>query len=299
MLHPEPGKINDHLFLLGRLESCVAWVTDGAESALLGGSMGYVVPDLLRQVEAFGLDPRTLSRLVILHAHFDHCGVVPALKQRWPWIRISGSRRAQQLLVDPKVVGGIAALNAAALGRAEMPDTFEGLDLGFTPVTVDEVLGDGDRVKVGSLDLEVLEVPGHSSCSIAAYLPALRALFPSDAGGIRFRDYHLSSGNANFDQYQASLEKLARLDVDLLVQEHYGALSGDDARSFIPTSIAEARRTRTLIEAIVRSTPDPDQATEQVTDAFMQGVPEYFLPREVLCLVAGQMVRYFRRCLAA
>jgi glyoxylase-like metal-dependent hydrolase (beta-lactamase superfamily II) len=299
MLHPEPGKINEHLYLLGRLESCVAWVTDGTRSAILGGSMGYVVPDILRQAEAFGLDPRTLERLVILHAHFDHCGIAPALKQRWPWIRISGSRRAQQLLADPKVVAGITALNAAALVRAEVPETYGDLSLGFAPVAVDEVLGDGDRFPVGSLDLEVLEVPGHSSCSIAAYLPAERTLFPSDAGGIRFRGYHLSSGNANFDQYQASLEKLSRLDVDLLVQEHYGALTGDDARAFLPTSIAEARRTRGIIEDIVRATPDVDQAAEQVTDAFMVGAPEDFLPREVLALVAGQMVRWFRKRLPA
>ena len=160
---------------------------------------------------------------------------------------------------------------------------------------VEAVVNDGDVLACGDLSLQVLAVPGHSSCSIAVYLPEEKALFASDAGGIPFGDRVFTAANSNFDLYQQSLEKMAQLDVEIHLAEHYGALSGEAGRGFLKKSIAAAAETRKILEAAWAETRDEAKATETVTNLMVADAPYDFLPQEVIAMVAGQMVRFIAK----
>jgi 2-aminobenzoylacetyl-CoA thioesterase len=293
----EPGWVTERVALLGRLESCVQLVDGGGELALVGGAMSYVVPDVLEQLERLEIDERKIARLVILHAHFDHCGMIPILKRRWPWATVSASARAKELLANPRIVQSIAVMNRAAAERFDRVAAVEELGGDFTAATVEveEVVSEGSTLRCDEVSMEILEVPGHSTCSIAAYLPRERALFASDAAGIGYEGYFLSAGNSNFDLYQQSLERMAGLDVELLAKEHYGVHTGEDARRYLAGSIEDAKRTRALLEAAVARSGDPAQAADEVVEALAAGAPEGFLERDVIAMVVAQMVRYVAR----
>jgi glyoxylase-like metal-dependent hydrolase (beta-lactamase superfamily II) len=291
----EPGRVTERVVQLGRLESCVHLVDGGGELALVGGAMSYVAPDVLEQIARLGIDEHRIARLIVLHAHFDHCGMIPILKRRWPWATVTASARAKELLSNPKIVRSIAIMNLAAAQRFDRVEAVAALDGEFQGVEVEEVAGDGDRLRCDEVEIEVLEVPGHSTCSIAAYLPREKALFASDAAGIGYGGFFLSAGNSNFDLYQRSLERLAALDVELLAKEHYGLHTGDDARAYLAASIEDARRTRRLLEETFARTGDARRATEEVVEALYAGAPGDFMPREVIEMVVGQMVRWAAR----
>lgn len=294
----EPGKVTDRITLLGRPESCVELIDGGGEYALLGGAMSYVVPDLLEQIERFGIDEKKIKRLVVLHSHFDHCGMIPYLAQRWPWATVTASARAKDLLANPKVSGTIAFMNEAATARFGRTDEVKQLGCGFTRIDVEQAVGHEDVLHCGEVTLRILEVPGHSSCSIAVYVPEEKALFPSDAAGIAYGDFFLSAGNSNFDKYQQSLEVMVKLDVEVLLKEHYGGHLGEDARAYLPRAIEEAKKTRLILEEKWRQTGDVKEAAEMVLDQLCESAPLDFLPREVLSLVVGQMVKFISRSLS-
>ncbi|MBW1722312.1 MAG: MBL fold metallo-hydrolase [Deltaproteobacteria bacterium] len=293
----EPGRISDHILLLGLPESCVYFVEDGDEGLLLGGGMSYLAPEIHRQIEAFQIDENKIRAIVILHAHFDHCGLVPYLKRRWPWAEVMASGRAKKLLDDEKVSRSIARLNQAAIEKAGLVEQARKWGFEFSGIEVERILKEGDRLSCGSLDLEILEVPGHSTCSIAVYMPRERALFASDAAGVRYKDFFMAAGNSNYDLYLESLEKMSCYDVDILLAEHYGAVMGDEARETLRRAIETARETRIFIEESYRRNRDIGKATEEVARYFQEQAPEGFLDPEVLDLVAGQMVRYIARTL--
>ncbi|MBU0988162.1 MAG: MBL fold metallo-hydrolase, partial [Proteobacteria bacterium] len=188
MIIEKPGKVTDRIWLLGRKESCVYLLKGKEEYALLGGGMIHIVPDVLRQLKDFNIEAEKIKRIVVLHSHFDHCGIVPFLKKRWPWIRVTASARAKDLLSKPKVIETIESLNQALLVESGQKDSAKGMGIDFHGITVEEVVSQGDVVVCGDLILEVIEVPGHSSCSIAIYVPQEKAMFASDAGGIPFGD---------------------------------------------------------------------------------------------------------------
>lgn len=295
MQRTEAGKVTDRITLLGVREACFYILDGGAESLMVGGGMANIGPDVLRQLEKFSVDERKIKRVVILHSHFDHCGLVPFMKKRWPWAVVSASSRAKQLLSEPKVSESNRALNRMAMLRAglEEPAVIELFD--YTEIEVEMVLREGDRVACGDLNLEVLEVPGHSSCSIALYLPEEKALFASDAGGVRYGDFYMAAGNSNFDLFQQSLEKMSQYDVEVLLAEHYGALDGEDGRGYLSKAMEEARKTRRVLEESLRRTGDVNETTREITRMFLEESPQNFLSPQVLGLVAGQMVKYISK----
>ena len=295
MIFDTPGKITDRIWLMGRKESCAYVVGGEHEYALLGGAMAYVAPDLLDQLDAFAIDERKIRRIVILHSHFDHCGMVPFLKSRWPWVTVTASQKSQDLLRKPKVVARIKELNRAMLAQNGLTEHARGFDLGFSGIDVEAVVGDGDVLPCSDLSLEILEVPGHSSCSIAVYIPEEKALFASDAGGIPFGDKIFTAANSNFDSYQQSLKKMALKDVDIYLAEHYGALSGPQGQRFLDRTIVAAAETRQILEEVFARTGDVHRTTLEITDRIMAEAPEGFLPREVVTIIAGQMVNFIAK----
>jgi glyoxylase-like metal-dependent hydrolase (beta-lactamase superfamily II) len=295
MVKKTPGAVTERILLLGREESCVYLLQGGDEYALVGGGMAYIIPDVLDQLRDFSVDEKKVRRVVILHSHFDHCGAAPYFKERWPWARITASRRAKELLSTPRVAETIASMNRAIAAANGREKRLGELGFEFGGLTIDEVVNEGDELALGDLTMRVLEVPGHSSCSIAVYVPGLKALFASDAGGIPFGNTVFTAANSNFDQYQQSLEKMSRCDVEVHCAEHYGAYTGEEGRSFMKRSIESARETRAMLEESYRRWGDLKRSVEEITSLVVESAPDYFLPREVIAMVVGQMMGFIEK----
>jgi glyoxylase-like metal-dependent hydrolase (beta-lactamase superfamily II) len=292
MIIDYPGNVTERILLLGDKASCVYLLKGNGEYAILGGGMTYIVPDVIRQLKEFNIEEKKIKRLVILHSHFDHCGIVPFFKRRWPWLKITASARAKELLEKPKVIESISSLNEMLLSEHGCQDPAETLGLEFGEIDVEDVVGEGDVIFCGDLSMEVIDTPGHSSCSISVYVPQEKAMFASDAGGVPFKDKVFTSANSNFDKYQDSLEKLAGYDIDVYLAEHFGARTGDDGRIYLRQSINAAKETRRILEASYGKTKDVKKSTQEITDEFMEWIPDGFMPRDIITMVIGQMLKY-------
>jgi len=295
MIMDTPGWITERILLLGRRESCVYLIKGSDEYALVGGGTAYIIPDILDQLKRFDVPEDQIGRMIILHAHFDHCGIIPFFKKRWPWAVVAASVRAQALLSTPKVVQSIAKLNQFMISSSGRDDVARSLGIEFPGITIEQVLKDGDALMCGGMRLEVMDVPGHSSCSLAVYMPEEKALFASDAGGIPFGNNVFTAANSNFDQYMTSLDKMSGYDVDIHLAEHYGARTGTDGREFLQKAKASAIETRKILEDSYARTSDIAQSTEEITKILMVDSPVDFFPQEVVALVVGQMLAYIAK----
>ena len=292
MIIDHPGNVTERILLLGEKASCIYLLKGDGEYAILGGGMTYIVFDVIRQLQEFNIEEKKIKQMVILHSHFDHCGIVPFFKRRWPWIQITASARAKELLDKPKVIESISFLNGMLLAERGLEEKAETPGLEFGEINVDHIVGEGDVIPCGDLSMEVIETPGHSSCSIGVYVPQEKAMFASDAGGIPFGDKVFTAANSNFDRYQDSLEKMAGYEIDVYLAEHFGARTGDDGRDYLRQSINDAMETRGILEASYRKTQDVQKSIQEITDRFMEWVPDGFMPRDIIEMVIGQMLKY-------
>ena len=295
MLIDQPGNVTDKIVLLGRRESCVYLLKGQNEYALLGGGMVSIVPDMLEQIETFKIDENKIRRMIILHSHFDHCGIIPFFKKRWPWATVTASARSKEMLSSPKIIQSISFLNEMLLARYGLESPARELGLDFNGITVEAVVAGGDVLRCDELSLEIIDAPGHSSCSVAVYVKEQKALFASDAGGIPAGDWIFTAANSNFDRYQESLGKMAGYAVEVYLAEHYGALAGSDGRDFLRRSMDFAVQTRTLLEASYAHTGDVEQSSAEITDLLMEKIPAELLPKEIIAMVVGQMFNYIAK----
>jgi 2-aminobenzoylacetyl-CoA thioesterase len=288
----KPGKIRDQLWFLGAEESCVYLLEGQDESMLVSGGLSYLVPEILKQFEEFHIDETRITRLLILHAHFDHVGIVPFFKRRNPKLEIYASARGWEILQMPKVVQTINEFSRSVAKRSGKEGALAAYDLDWRGEITGKSVSEGDRMDLGNLEVLIIETPGHSSCSISAYVPKLKTLFASDAGGIPYRDKIMASGNSNFTQYQQNLEKLRDLDVEYVCADHYGYVAGEEARGFMLETVEVAKQERLLMEEAYRKTKDIRIAAKELTGHYYNHYPDWVISVEIVEGVYRQMLRH-------
>lgn len=285
------------MWYLGRKESGVYWL-EGTDSAIvISGGTSYIAPDVVRQIREFRLDEEKLNGLLILHAHFDHIGIIPFLKRRYPHMTVYGSGRAWEILGTPKNVETINQFSRIVAERMGTLDVLKRHDLDWPVGLTGEVVNDGQRISLGDRDVQILFTPGHSSCSLTAYAPDIMALFPSDGGGIPYKDTIVCAGNSNYTQYQASLKKLAQLDVRYVCADHFGYVYGEEATGYMAQSIAAAKSERAMLEECYKRECDVARAARSYTETFFRDNHDYFLSPDIYEGVCRQMMRHIAKCL--
>lgn len=288
----KPGKVHELIWFLGREESGVYLLQGDNGSMIISGGMSYIVSDILQQFKEFNIDENRIHKLLILHSHFDHVGIIPFFKRRHPKMEVYASERAWEILQMDKAVLTINEFSRNVAKRMNKEGVYSLYDLEWRKDISGKTLREGDRMDLGNLEVLIREIPGHSSCSIAAYLPKFKALFPTDGGGIPFDQTIITSGNSNYTQFQQSLERLKDLEVNYYCADHYGYVTGEEAKEFILKSIEMAKKTRAQIEEAYRTTQDIDRAAQQLISSFYEENPSYFLSPEIFLDVYRQMVRH-------
>jgi glyoxylase-like metal-dependent hydrolase (beta-lactamase superfamily II) len=266
---------------------------------LISGGMNYLVPVVLKQFSDFAINTERITKILILHAHFDHVGIVPFFKRSHPDLEVYASARAWERLGTPETIETINTFSNDALERMDMVKACAAYDLTWRDDISGVPVSEGECIELGGIAVQIFETPGHSSCSISAYVPKVKALFPSDAGGVPYKQTIITSGNSNYTQFQQSLEKLKDLEVDYLCADHYGYVTGDEARNFISQAIELAQGHRKKMEHLYLRTKDVDVAAKKMVNSIYAAHPDYFLSPDVLEGVYRQMVRHIARCMSA
>jgi 2-aminobenzoylacetyl-CoA thioesterase len=286
------GWIGDRLWYLGRQESGIYLLEGDACSLIVSGGMSYLAPVVRDQLGAFNVDEKRIHKLLILHSHFDHVGLVPFFQRRYTDLQVYGSARAWQIFQMPKGIETINTSGRLVAERMGAAGWLAGYDLEWRDDVVGRVVSEGSTIELGGLTVQILETPGHSSCSISAYVPEIRALFPSDGGGIPYGESILPSGNSNFTKYQESLEKLQPLKVDKLCADHYGYVTGKEAENYLFRSSESARNYRAMVEAIYRRTGSVDATVKELVEERFAHCPDFLIGPEIFAGVCGQTVRH-------
>jgi len=292
MRNRKAGQIRDRLWYLGREESGIYLLEGESCSLILSGGMSYLAPVVLKQIRDFGIDEGKIRKLLILHAHFDHVGLVPFFRRRYPTLDIFALARAWDILRMPKGIETINAFSRMVAERMGVSGWLEGHDLDWRDDVAGGVVSEGSEIDLGGLTIQIMETPGHSSCSLSAYCPEICALFPSDGGGIPYEDMILPAGNSNYTRYQKSLEKLKPLTVDIIGADHYGYVTGPEAENYLMHSIDAARENRALIEAVYLRTGSIEETVKQLVGDIYTRRPGYFLSPEIYAGVYRQTVRH-------
>ena len=167
---------------------------------------------LKRYVEEHGRTLDDLTTIVCTHGHPDHAGGVREL----------ASERID-VLMHPADVAGLQVDARGALRRPSRGRMFAAM----TP-TPDRAspLADGDVLPVGG-GLQVIHTPGHTPGSVCFYAQRDKLLFVGDVLQRRWSGEVIFASSLYSDDVaaaRASVQRLAGLDVEMIVFSHYPPL---------------------------------------------------------------------------
>jgi glyoxylase-like metal-dependent hydrolase (beta-lactamase superfamily II) len=247
MILESRGKIADGLYAIGT-PALPAFLRTGKTPSLFDAGMTFMGPAYVKDLQAALGDAGRLQYLLITHSHFDHCGSAPYLKRKIPALKIGASSRAADVWRRANAVQLIQNLSRAA--EENSAAAIGGENVLFDGLAADLILEDGMEVDLGGGDrVQVVSTPGHTRDAVSFYLPGIKTLICGEAVATLNRDGSVRPQFLASDRdYLESLEKLRRLDIDILIMAHLNILKGDEVPGHLTRSIRATRDFRRRIE---------------------------------------------------
>ena len=240
MIYNQTGEAANGLHVLGTAHFPTHLLT-GPHPLLIDAGVACLGPLYVSEIQKV-LQKQAPKYLLLTHVHFDHCGAAAYLKQIFPGLQIGVSRKAVEIMQRPRAVQTMTQLNVEVKKWVDKEAPGLSKNVLFEPFQVDLVLSEGDRIDLGNgFKVEVLETPGHTWDSLSYYIPEKKWIFVGEAGGVIGPTGFISTEfAADFNAYMQNLERLSKLDLDLVCQSHIQLFFGKDAKTFFSRSIKAA-----------------------------------------------------------
>lgn len=251
-----PRHISESVYLLGN-HYFQSYLVRGECCALVEGGVTWSVPQVVAQLEELKIAAGELQYLIIPHAHFDHVCGIPGLKEAFPHLEVLASGPAASVLGKEKVITGFFNEDRSLIENLQKKgESLEALPpalqqavqstkppalpaVGFpvkpavsppATIAVDGVITEGDELDLGrGRILQFSLLPGHSPCSMAAYLPSEQVLFSSDCGGYPIsEDTIFPMYFAGYEDYVHSLQRLSEIEASVLAAPHELLITGQE-----------------------------------------------------------------------
>jgi hydroxyacylglutathione hydrolase len=204
---------DSHVYILGKPESKDLSLVDVG----LTGKGSYKI----ESIKKLGIDLSSIKRIIMTHTHLDHIGCFAEIKKTIPdvelWVHKSEAEYMEN--GDDRAIYGMDAFKS-------MCQMQYGIGSGDLKFKVDRKLEGAEMLEIGGTVWEVIYIPGHSMGGIALYEPAQKILIPGD---VVYADYAIGRFDlygADASQLKESLNKLAGLDIDILLPGHNQIVKG-------------------------------------------------------------------------
>lgn len=238
---PYPGIHRIKLPLAGSpLKYVNAYLLPAAEGHLLidtGWNTEDTYIELAQQLRTIGAHVADIKHIVITHAHVDHYGMaakvvrlsnarlgIHAIEEKMVRLRYGDTRR--YALESSLILKKSGAAERYLTPPQEMVDRFARLVEVAVP---DTIYQGGEVFNQGGFQFEVILTPGHSPGHICLYDARHKIFFSGDhvlAGITPNIGLYPQSGPNPLDDYTASLQRLRKLDVELMLPAHGPPIKG-------------------------------------------------------------------------
>jgi metallo-beta-lactamase class B len=221
----EPFNIIGPIYYVGTFDLASYLITTSAGHIVMDSGLESDAAQLKASIERLGFALKDVRILLNTQAHFDHAAGLAALK------KATGARMLA------------SAADAELLESGGRNDPAFGNDLTFTPVDVDAILRDGERVALGDVTLTAHLTPGHSKGTTSWTMTVrdggrdLSVLF---AGSTSIPDPEMTVVNnprypTLVDDYTRTFAFLKTLTPDVWLTQHASAFGLHDKRARLKT----------------------------------------------------------------
>jgi glyoxylase-like metal-dependent hydrolase (beta-lactamase superfamily II) len=252
---------------------------------------------LVQGLNAAGIDPLDVNRILVTHIHLDHAGGLGSAAELFPRATLYVHHEGLAHMVDPSK---LVASARRAWGAAADP-----LWGPILPVPANRLvaLSGGEHLAVKGGDLLVVATPGHARHHLAFFDGATRSLFTGDAAGVHLPGTNsvrpaLPPPDLDLEALLQSVDRMRELDPDRLLYTHFGPqMAGAQALSQYPPIVL---RWRDVALAAAREDPSVENvsaALKRSEEEATAGEPHADSRPDLIsgtAMGAQGLLRYFR-----
>jgi metallo-beta-lactamase class B len=141
-----PAHIFGNVYMVGTCGITALLITTPNGHFLIDGATDEAAEGIADNIRQLGFDPKDIRYILVTHEHLDHAGGLAKLKA------ISGARFAVRE----------AAREGMATGLPVANDPQHGIHPAFPGIKAEQIIGDGEALRIGKQMLTAIATPGHS-----------------------------------------------------------------------------------------------------------------------------------------
>ncbi|PKM86901.1 MAG: hypothetical protein CVU87_10790 [Firmicutes bacterium HGW-Firmicutes-12] len=292
-----PYQLTDKLFVLGQ-DLFLTYLVLGNPCTLLDLGVSASVPLIEEQLRELGVKNEDIGHLVVLHAHWDHVCGLPYMKHIFPNATVWGSAKAQEVLNKSRIVDSFRRNDEKYCTRLKELGEFKELVpfLDYNTMTVERIIEDEETVIMGGIEIKFLATPGHSPCTLSAFIPSEQATIISDAIGCYdpIIDEYLALFFQGVQKTLDSLERLKELDAKIVAYCHDTEmifLGQDEIDNSYKRIKEELIRIRKEIQEMEAAGASEQDLLDKVFQASYKGLLTRMYPPEYIKAVAPLLLK--------
>lgn len=202
---------------------------DGETSILYDSGFGCTGFEVAENIKA-ALGERKLDYIFLTHSHYDHALGSAYILRYFPDATVVAGRYASEIFKRDGAKRTMCELDrkfADKCGYGEYE--FLGDEL-----RVDIPCDDGDIINAGNMQFQVLNLPGHTKCSVGYYCREKELLLATETLGVYDGKSTIApSCLVGYKMTIESIERVQKLKIKKLLSPHYGILNENQTEFFL------------------------------------------------------------------
>ena len=204
----EPFRIIGNIYYVGASDVASYLITTPKGHILIDSGFEETVPMIEENFKTLGFDLKDVKILLNNHAHYDHAGGLKLLKEKTGAKLFSVKEQAKSLENGDK-------------------DNFAfGDTISFSPVKVDKIIKDGQKVKLGGMKLKTHLTPGHTkgcttwTTTVKEKGKKYKIIFQCSLSALNYNLIDSENYPNIAKDFQNTFAKLKKMKVDVFLGSH-------------------------------------------------------------------------------
>ncbi|MBR3815841.1 MAG: MBL fold metallo-hydrolase [Clostridia bacterium] len=269
-----------------------AFLIDDGNTAILYdtgfGFSGYNIADNIKRI----LGERKLDFIFLTHSHYDHALGSAYISERFPEAKIVAGEYAAKVFPRAGAQAVMRELDSKVASAYGVTD----YEFKADRLRADITVSDNDTIKCGNMSFRVLNLPGHTRCSVAFYCEERKLLLSCETLGVyNGEETIIPSILVGYGDAVKSIERVEKLIINNILAPHYGLLNEEKTAYFLANMKRETVKAAGFIAERLKRDMSDKEIIDEYISTYRSSFTEKAYPKAAAELNTSIMIELIRK----